>query len=139
MRKQGNIAGRVVRDPEKIKGVFMKLWCTITLRPTQLMRRATPTQKGKPLHIETSLVQKRKCVSSLYIHMYTIHGYVIDYCTSFYNVYNISLCTCSLACIKVHAYRHTCMHIVCVLCVCILHVTGCMHIFICMFKCSCVA
>ena len=77
------------------------------------MRKATPTQKGKPLHIETSLVQKRKCVSSLYIHIYTMHGYVIDYFVSFYN---LSLCTCSVACIKMHACRHTCMHVVCVLC-----------------------
>ena len=79
---------------------------------------------------------ERKCVSSLYIHIYSMHGYVINYFASFYN---LSLCTCILACINVHECRHTCMYVVHVLCVCIMHMTACMHIFFCMFSYSYVA
>ena len=103
----------------------------------QLMQRATSTQKGKPLHIETSLVQKRKCVSSLYIHMYTMHGYVIDYYTSFYNVYislHMQLGMHQSTCIQ--AYMHA--HCVCAVCVYPAYdwMYAYLHLYVQIFLCS---
>ena len=78
------------------------------------------------------------CVQLVHPHVHYMRGYVINYYTSFYNVY-ISLH------MQLGMHQSTCMQTymharcVCVLCVCILHMTACMHISLCMFKYSCVA